>query len=200
MKVTGSNLVDSVVSAVGTVPSGVLDVRTADSWAIVVAATLDANAAGTWASSSVDTTLYQVTITAHGYKTGLVGQVTTAGTLPTGLSTSTSYYIIVVDANTVAFASSLANAKAGTRIHLTAAGAGNSTFTQTANSITIQPQWSLDQVIWINDGSATVVSATGNTGYKLAGPVPYSWYRLSYIAAAGSLTLATTIVINQAKQ
>lgn len=59
------------------------------------------------------------TSTAHGLVTGDTVVLTTAGTLPTGLSTATPYYVI--KSNTTAFqlASSRANAFAGTAINIT---------------------------------------------------------------------------------
>jgi hypothetical protein len=55
------------------------------------------------------------TFTSHGLiRTGLRVRVT-SGTL-TGLATSTDYYVIVIDSNTLAFATTYANALAGTKI------------------------------------------------------------------------------------
>jgi hypothetical protein len=52
--------------------------------------------------------------------TGL--KVALSGTnLPTGLS-ATNYWVIVIDADTISLASSLANAVAGTKVDITAAG------------------------------------------------------------------------------
>lgn len=59
-----------------------------------------------------------VTATSHGFnRTGVPVQVSSIVNL-TGLSTSTTYYVIVVDDNTIAFASTEANAIAGTKITL----------------------------------------------------------------------------------
>lgn len=57
----------------------------------------------------------QVTITAHGFLTGLRVHVGLSGG---GWDPNTDYYIIKVDANTVKIATSLANARAGTAINL----------------------------------------------------------------------------------
>ncbi len=54
-----------------------------------------------------------ITISAHGYFTGQVLQATTsAGSLPTGLATSTNYYAYKVDANTLQLFDTLAHALA----------------------------------------------------------------------------------------
>lgn len=72
-----------------------------------------------------------VAITSHCYTTGLVGQVTNSGgTLPTGLSASTNYYVIRVSENSLKFASSYANALAGTFLTISG-GTGTNTFTPT---------------------------------------------------------------------
>lgn len=58
------------------------------------------------------------TFTAHGFtRTGL--QVRMASGTLSGLAVSTDYFVIVVDANTLAFATSFANAIAGTKIAIT---------------------------------------------------------------------------------
>lgn len=62
----------------------------------------------------------QATFTAHGFnRTGVKARLS-SGTL-TGLATSTDYWVIFVDANTLAFATSKANALAGTRIAISGA-------------------------------------------------------------------------------
>jgi len=61
----------------------------------------------------------RVSITNHNLQTGLAVQVTTTNTLPAPLALNTTYYIIRISANIIAFASSLANALAGTEITLT---------------------------------------------------------------------------------
>jgi hypothetical protein len=83
-------------------------------------------------ATDVNTTTDAFTETAHGYTTGVLGQFTTSVALPAGLAAVTDYYAIVVDANTFKFATSLANALAGTAINITTTGTGNQTFTPTA--------------------------------------------------------------------
>jgi hypothetical protein len=83
-------------------------------------------------SASINTTDDTFSLTDHGLVTGLVGQFTTSGALPTGISAATNYFIIRVDANTFKVATSLANAQAGTAVDITAAGTGSQTFTPVA--------------------------------------------------------------------
>lgn len=86
----------------------------------------------TFVPGDVDTAANTVTIAAHGYVTGLKVTLTTDDTLPTPLLTATDYFIIRVSANVIKFATSLANALAGTAVDLTDAGVGTQTITPTA--------------------------------------------------------------------
>lgn len=84
----------------------------------------------TFASGDVNTGTDQITVTANEeLYTGRKVQLTTTGTLPTGLALATDYYVIVVDSTHIKLASSLALAVAGTGLDLTAAGAGTNTAT-----------------------------------------------------------------------
>lgn len=97
-------------------------------------------------ATEVDTADNEVTIPAHGYVTGVAVTLTSTGTLPAGLATATTYYLIVVDENTVKFASSLVNALAGTAIDITNEGssAGVNTLVVTALAGDIVLQGALD--------------------------------------------------------
>jgi len=69
----------------------------------------------------------QATFTAHGFnRTGVRARLS-SGTL-SGLAASTDYWVIVVDANTLAFATSKANAIANTRVAIS--GANSAVITQ----------------------------------------------------------------------
>lgn len=74
----------------------------------------------TTATGSGSAASNNATFTAHGFtRTGQKVRMT-SGTL-SGITTSTDYWVIVVDANTLAFATSYANALAGTKIVLSGA-------------------------------------------------------------------------------
>jgi microcystin-dependent protein len=60
------------------------------------------------------------TFTSHGFNRTGVKVRLSSGTL-SGLSTSTDYYTIFIDANTLAFATSIANALAGTKVAISGA-------------------------------------------------------------------------------
>ena len=81
----------------------------------------------TFASTDVTTSTNTITEPQHNMNTGDGIKFTTAGTLPTGLTADTTYYVIYVDADTFKVATTVANAKVGTAITLSAAGSGTST-------------------------------------------------------------------------
>lgn len=84
------------------------------------------NAKGKFLPAAVNETDKTITIANHNFETGdLVGCITAAGgTVCTAPATATAYYAIKVDGNTIALASSYANALAGTKVSLTV-GAGS---------------------------------------------------------------------------
>lgn len=97
---------------------------------------------GTWsfsfAAAAVNTGTDQITVTASNeFVTGRKIQLTTTGTLPTGLSLATDYYIIVIDSTHIQLATSEANALFGTAINITGAGSGTNTGTGTLNTYTL---------------------------------------------------------------
>jgi hypothetical protein len=78
-----------------------------------------------------NTTGEKVTITAHGFETGrLVALSINSGSLPTGWS-ATNYYVIAIDANNIAFGTTLANAEAGTKVTISDYGDAAKTLTLT---------------------------------------------------------------------
>ena len=68
-----------------------------------------------------------VTLAGHGRVTGERVYLTTDGTLETGLSPNTDYFVIELNDNTFNVAASLADAEAGTGIETTGAGSGTHT-------------------------------------------------------------------------
>ena len=77
---------------------------------------------------TADNATDRLTATAHGMATGDGPfEVSSAGTLPTGLAASTNYWCIRVDDNTLQVASSLANAKSGTAVTFSDDGTGTHT-------------------------------------------------------------------------
>lgn len=87
---------------------------------------------GSWSKTflpaAVNTTAETVTIVDHGFqRTGARVQVTSTGTNPGGILPGDAHYVIVVDEDTIAFASSISNAIANTRRNITSAGTGTIT-------------------------------------------------------------------------
>jgi len=75
-----------------------------------------------------------VNIAGHNFVTLDKVQLTSSGTLPAGLALATDYWIIAYDANNIQFASTVANAVAGTEVDITAAaGGGTHTITPWEN-------------------------------------------------------------------
>ena len=95
-----------------------------------------ATADKTFVDGNVNTATDTISISAHGFFTGLSCTLTTTGTLPGGLALATTYYIIKTGSGTIRFASSLANALAGTATDITsAAGGGTHTVDVTGSAV-----------------------------------------------------------------
>jgi hypothetical protein len=103
-------------------------------------------------ASAIDATANTYTIAAHGIETGTRVQVAnTGGAVPTGLAANTDYYAISIDENTLAFATTVENAEAGTAIDWSA-GSG----TQSVISDNRGPTEATVYVLvdWLNNGDA----------------------------------------------
>lgn len=77
----------------------------------------------TFTDSDVSTTNDTITITSHGLTNGDPVQFTTAGTLPTGISIGTTYYVVSSTSNTFKISTTVG----GGAVDITAAGSGTST-------------------------------------------------------------------------
>ena len=112
-------------------------------------------------------------VPAHGFLQGVLVQVSNPGTLPTGLAALTNYYIIVVDADHVEFASSQANALAGTAIAVTDSGVGTTTITPVAaltGAIKLQKNNEPTTLtpVWIDvPSSSTAFTAAANLNWAI---------------------------------
>ncbi len=138
--------------------------------------------------SEVNLTANTVSIPTHGWYTGTMGQLTTTGTLPTGVTTGTDYFLIKVDANTVKFATTYAHALAGTAIDLTGEGAGVHTFTANATLTgTVKVQCSVDNSTWfdITDQSEAISGAGSNLFVNQNSDAGYGFIRLAWVMSTG---------------
>lgn len=70
----------------------------------------------TFTNANVDANAETITVTAHGFETGVKVRFSTSGTIVEDLNTTDDFYVIVVDANTLKFATTYANAIAGTPV------------------------------------------------------------------------------------
>lgn len=122
-----------------------------------------------------------VSHTSHGLQTGDKVYLTTTGALPTGLTASTTYYVVKVDANSYSLATTLDNAAAGTKINTTGSQSG----THTANTGGITNV--IETVA--NTGTGTFNTVTYTTLTSITVP-PGSW-RISAIVVCSANTSVT---------
>jgi hypothetical protein len=139
VRLTGANLPSPLVSASDYYvirTANPLRVKLATSRANALAGTaIDLNTTGSGAITltqqdsgveSVDATGNSVSIPGHHLTTGARVRIASdGGTVPGGLAAGTDYFLIRANADTLRFATSLANAEAGTGIVLTDAGTGS---------------------------------------------------------------------------
>lgn len=162
---------------------------------VQVVATDVAITAKTFVDGDVTVATDRIAIADHGYITGTRLALTTDGVLPTGLS-ATTYYAIVVDSGVLKLATSAANAVLGTAVNITAAaGGGTHTLTPaTAASNTLALYKSNDgtNFIAVASGSVTIADSDINSMIEVANPT-YRWLRLLYTPSAGQINLATIV-------
>ncbi len=148
-------------------------------------------------AGDVDITNNQITETAHGYATGAKIDLTTSGTLPAGLS-ATAYYLIAADANHYKFATSQANALAGTAVDITGYGIGTHTTTPTAalaGAIKLQKNNEPETLpeIWFDVGSSSQnFAAAGNLNWALT-DIGYKSLRAVSTVTSGTVTVKLRI-------
>lgn len=133
--------------------------------------------------------------TAHGLVTGLKVQVTTSGSLPTGISALTDYYVIKIDDDYFALANSLANAKAGTKVSITAVGSGTQTVTAVALAgASIKLQKSNDGTNWIDVATATSITVDGSNMVE-ASAIAYRYIKAVKAITAGAVDLQAKLLV-----
>lgn len=139
-----------------------------------------------------------VTITAHGYLTGTKVTLTTTTTLPAGLATSTDYFLIAVDADTLSFATNQANALAGTAIDITDAGTGTHTVAVTTTLAgTVKLQKNVQAVdsdpVWFDvPDSSQNITAAGNFAWALT-DIGYRSLRMVVTITSGTVSVTARI-------
>jgi len=114
---------------------------------------------------------------------GRIVQFTTSTSLPTGISTSTNYYVVPITNATYKVATSLANAIAGTYIAYTDTGTGNQTATPVAYTTG-------SMILQGSNDNGTTWSTVPNSTQTLTGSG--SWvFELDYIRYGAYRTLFT---------
>lgn len=139
--------------------------------------------------SDINDTDDEVTIVGHGYESGdKVNFDKLTGTVPTGLTDNTDYWMIAIDEDTIAFADSYAHAIAGTKIDITGAAAGGGSFTLTPVAIsgTITLYASNDGENWVALSTPTPVTFSTNSSTLWESvDVTCRYLRVSFAVAQG---------------
>ena len=132
---------------------------------------------------------------AHGLTTGLKVQATTAGTLAVPLALATDYYVIKIDADYFALATSFANAVAGTKIAITNVGVTSTTLTPVALSgASVTFRKSNDETNWIGVQTATSITADGTVMIEQAN-VSYRYFKAVKALTAGYVDLKALVLV-----
>lgn len=157
------------------------------SWAI--------GTAGVVAEVNVSTNV--LSIPTHGFTLGVKGQLTSTGTLPSGFSLLTDYYVIYVSAGEIKLASSYANAVAGTAVLVIDNGTGVHTFTPTATGGAIKLQGRLLNSSTYVDVASSSVSITGtqNNMWNIIDP-QYRFVKVNVTPTGGRLNVSAEICVN----
>ena len=170
-----------VNNVTGTSYSSIIDLDSAQKMSVQAVITVNTPAAATFTAAVTDI----CTAAASGFQTGLKVRLTTTTTLPAGLSLSTDYFVIVIDANTFKLASSLALALAGTAVDITDTGTGVHTITPTALAGgTFELQQSNDGTNYSAVATATNVTATASFIIEKVDPCT-RFMRLKCVVTAG---------------
>lgn len=185
----------SVAAALAMTP---VNVMKAKSVGVIISTTVATPAAKVFVDADVSVANNTITEVGHGYATGLKGALTTSGVLPAGLS-ATDYWIIKVDADTYKFATSAANALAGTAVDITAAaGGGNHTFTPAAISGgSYKLQISMDGVTYydLTSGSNNV-TVTADFQHQLVDPC-YNYLRVLWAVTTGQIAYVISTLVKE---
>jgi microcystin-dependent protein len=94
----------------------------------------------TFQPTDVNITNERITITGHPFYNGQSVVYSTIGTVVGGLTSGTTYFVSVLDANTIGLATTRANVDAGTLINLTSQGVGTQTLTYTLTARSLAAQ------------------------------------------------------------
>lgn len=147
--------------------------------------------------SEVDVDLNTVSVPSHGFTTGYKIQLTTTGTLPGGLATATDYFLIALTTSTLQFATSLANAQAGTAINITNEGSDGAVNTITGVALagaSVTFQCSNDGTNWADIQAATSITVDGSTFLNQPN-VAYRYFKAVKALTSGQVALQGLICV-----
>lgn len=141
-----------------------------------------------FANTAVDNPADTITIANHGLSTGLrVTYAVLTGTTITGLTDTTNYFVIKIDANTIALATNLAGSQAGTKIAIASGGAGTFSLTPQTPAGTVQVLGSNDDT---NYTSLSSDSFTGTSSFIQQHPtVSFKFVKLLATVTAGEVDI-----------
>lgn len=133
---------------------------------------------------------------------------TTTGTLPTGLSPSTNYFMVVIDANTYYVATTVANAIAGTYINTSSAGSGTHTVDHRALLTTVTTQdvaglsltagdWDVAAMSYIQGAGSPSVSYFATDVTVTTSTTPANFGLFAQIVPKDPLTIVHNLSISQ---
>lgn len=151
-------------------------------------------------NSNVDISSDEVTIVDHGYLTGQAVTLTSTGTLPAPLTTSTTYYLIKVGDNVIQFAASLQDAQDEVPIDLVDQGSSaavNTVDVEQLSGGTVKLQKSLGgdpegqaeaDWLWFDEGNAVNITADGGAYFEKVQPSG-RYYSLLYTVTDGQMNV-----------
>ena len=140
-----------------------------------------------------------VTWSNHGLSTGTPVVFTTTGALPTGITSGTTYYAVVITANTFQIASSVANAIAATPTVITTSGTQSGTHTGTRYNIT--QRLSMQSVTGVTDrlGADLIITGSQGTGTGAGGSIIFQVAPAGGTSNAVQNALATALTIDSTR-
>lgn len=129
-----------------------------------------------------------ISFTNHGFQLGQQVQLTTSGALPTGLTASTTYYVVPINANSFSLATSQANAAANTTI--ATSGSQSGVHTCVGLTIALTSSTAKQQLTLLATATA---SASSTLDFATQFTTTYSGYMLVFnsllLSANATLTL-----------
>lgn len=141
-------------------------------------------------ADAVDTTDNEFDMASHGLQTGDGPfRISASTTMPAGLTAGVDYWVIGVNSGSVSWATSFANALAGTEVDITSAGAGTITVADTADTKRIF--WrGVGELGYDADG---VISLTATRGYSARVELSAGVVAIAVAATVSAGTVTATV-------